>query len=363
MIRYLIKNNLKLMLRNKWVIAMMIFGPVLVIAILSSAFDELLKSYEAVEEFKAGYRLEEGSFWESSMETVKAAGKEAGIIFLEYPEGEPEELIRNNDLAGFVEIGEETYTVYESADYPAENVALEYFLRRSVKEGAKQVLQTAFPDREQEQLTLPKEEIEYMPSVDSKNYYGIIEIVYFSWLSIICAVNILTGEKKNGIERKYQVTSVSNVKLYFSKWIPVVFATTLEIGISVVLTSVLFEIHWGSGLLSALLLILLVMASSAFGLMLYYFFHNLAVTVVVLFTAVWFMGFFGGSFETYMFSSIPDILKNVSPIYHVNRALVEYSCMGYSSYTNSSILYMLAMILICSVLAVAADGMRKRGSA
>lgn len=219
------------------------------------------------------------------------------------------------------------------------------------------------PNMEQEELTLPKEKIAYMPSVDSKDYYGIIEIVYFSWLSIICAANILTSEKKNGIERRFQVTNISNVKLYLAKWIPVVFATALEIGISIAVTVVLFDIHWGNPLLSAVLMLLLVMASSAFGLMIYYFWRNLAVTVVVLFTGVWFMGFFGGSFETYMFSSISDTLKNASPIYHVNRALVEYSCMGHSGYTNSSILYLLALILVCSGLAVAADGMRKRGRA
>lgn len=35
MIRYLIKNNFKLMLRNKWTLAVMVLGPIMVIAILS----------------------------------------------------------------------------------------------------------------------------------------------------------------------------------------------------------------------------------------------------------------------------------------------------------------------------------------
>ena len=59
MIRYLIKNNLKLMLRNKWTIAVMILGPIFVTALLSSAFEDLMASYESAEEFQVGYRLEE----------------------------------------------------------------------------------------------------------------------------------------------------------------------------------------------------------------------------------------------------------------------------------------------------------------
>lgn len=48
MIRYLIKNNFKLMFRNTWSIVVMLLGPILVIVVLSSAFSELMKSYEGV---------------------------------------------------------------------------------------------------------------------------------------------------------------------------------------------------------------------------------------------------------------------------------------------------------------------------
>lgn len=363
MIRYLIKNNFKLMFRNKWVIAAMVFGPIFVIATLSSAFQDLMKSYDGVEAFRTGFRIETGSIWEKSIETMKEAGKEAGIVFVEYPEGEPKELIEKNDLAGFVILSKEAYTVYESADYAVEGMTLEYFMDRCVKEGETQALQMIIPDMEQEKIQFPVEKLDFMPSVDSKDYYGIIEIVYFTWMSIICASGVLTGEKKNGIERKFQVTPISNAKLYFSKWISIVLVMVIEIGIAILVTSFLFGIHWGNPLLSALVLLLLIMASAAFGLMLYYLCHNLAVTVVVLFTSVWFMGFFGGSFETYMFSSTPDAIKNASPIYHVNRALVEYSCMGHSTYTNSCIVYMSVIIIICSGIAILADTLRKRGRA
>lgn len=79
MIRYLIKNNFKLMFRNTWSVAVMLLGPILVIAVLSSAFSELMKSYEGVDEFTVGYRIQEAD--NSIIEATKIAGEEAGILF------------------------------------------------------------------------------------------------------------------------------------------------------------------------------------------------------------------------------------------------------------------------------------------
>lgn len=363
MIRYVIKNNFKLMLRNKWIIAVMILGPVLVIAILSSAFSDLMKSYEGVNAFKAGYRLQTGSDFEDSMAVVKTAAKEAGITLLEYPDGEPKEVMENNGLAGFVEFGSDTYTVYESADFETEGITLEYFLSRVMGEYARSALYGISLISEEEEIDLPMEELTYMPAVDSSDYYGIIYIVYFSWCGIICAANVLSNEKKYGIDRKYQVSGVSGVKMYLGKWIPNVLAVSAGLALTTTITVLLFSIHWGNIFVSATILFTTIMASSAFGFMFYYLFNNMAMTVIAVFTSVWFMGFFGGSFETYMYSSWSDFVKNLSPIYHANRALVEISCMGQSNYTVSCMIYMLIITVVCSAIAIAADGLRKRGKA
>ena len=114
MIRYLIKNNLKLMFRNKWSIVFMILGPVLVITALSGAFSQLLKSYEGVHSFKAGYRLEDESAFSSCISVIKEAGEENGITFYEYPDGKPGHLMEDNDLAGFFVFGMDEYVVYKT---------------------------------------------------------------------------------------------------------------------------------------------------------------------------------------------------------------------------------------------------------
>lgn len=362
MIRYLVKNNLKLMLRNKWTIGIMILGPIIVIALLASAFEELMQSYEGIDEFKAGYRIE-AEMMSDSIEQIKKAGTEAGITFEEYPEGDIKSLMEHNDLAGFVEIDDNDYTVYESADYKVEGITLEYFMHKVMKEVVNQALGQMMPAMEKEEIQLDVEQLDYMPAISAKDYYGIAFIVYFMWCALVCATNVLTSEKKNGINRRFQMSSLSNFRLYLGIWIPVVLAVIIEIILSIAATMLLLGIHWGNLAMSLFIIALTAMASASFGLMIYYICNNLAISIVVLFTSVWFMGFFGGCFETYIFSNYPQVLKEASPIYHINRTLVEYSCMGESSYTKSCIIYLTVIIAVCSLIAVIADGIRKRGRA
>lgn len=96
MIRYLIKNNFKLMFRNTWSILIMLLGPILIIAVLSSAFSELMKSYEGVDTFTVGYRTEVTD--NAMLEATKIAGEEAGILFYEYPEGEIKDIMQKMSL-------------------------------------------------------------------------------------------------------------------------------------------------------------------------------------------------------------------------------------------------------------------------
>lgn len=357
MIRYLIKNNFKLMFRNTWSVAVMLLGPILVIAVLSSAFSELMKSYESVEEFAVGYRIENVA--DAMMEATKSAGEEAGILFYEYPEGEIKEVMEKNSLAGFVEISGDAYTVYKSADYEVEGITLEYFINKVMSTGRTALL----PSAEREEIVLPVERLDFMPAIDSVDYYGIIYIAYFGWCGMICATGVLSNEKKYGIVRRFQVSALSETKNFLGKFIPTVLTVTVGMLIVTVITALLYDIHWGNPLLSALLMFLMIVAATALGMMFYNISDNLVITIILLFTVVWFLGFFGGSFETYMFSRISDTLKHLSPIYHGNRALVELSCMGKSSYVTSSVLYSLGITVVCSGIAIFAGYIRKRGKA
>lgn len=394
MIRYLMKNNFKLMLRNKWVLATMLLGPVLVIALLSSAFGDMMASFESADEVRTGYRISENSVFADYMEEIKSAGETAGILFENYPDGDVESLMEQNDLMGFLVFEKEGYTLYKSADDEVSGKTLEYFMEQVEKQMVQQTLNAMFPQEEQKEDTkeaqeeeaqkeeeqvedtketqeeetqevrdLPIKKLAFMPAVDAKNYYGIIEVVYFTWLGIASLAGILSGEMKNGIGKRFQVTALSETKLYLAKWIPAVLATICEVTVTILLVTVLFGISWGNLPMTILVLLVTIMGSIAFGMLLWTIFRNLAVTVVALFTVVWFMGFFGGSFETYLFSSFSESVKSLSPIYHINRTLVEYSCMGKSDYTASSIFYMIGIMVVCSLLSVFISKVRKEGRA
>ena len=115
--------------------------------------------------------------------------------------------------------------------------------------------------------------------------------------------------------------------------------------------------------MSILIVFMMILAGTALGMMLYNISDSLVITIILQFTIVWFLGFFGGSFETYMFSGTSDLLKHLSPIYHGNRALVELSCMGESNYAASAVWYSLAITVVCSAIAISAGSIRKRGRA
>ncbi len=359
MIRYLIKNNFKLMLRNTWSIVLMIIGPVLVIAALSSAFSELMKTYEGVGDIKAGYRIEGIMAENENIQQIVDAAKEAGIYFYKYPEGDVKDIMESNELAGFVVLSADKYVVYKSEDYEVEGITLEYFMSRSFSEAMNSSLQV----EGNETVTLPTEKLDFMKPISSNDYYGIIYIVYFCWCGFICATGVLSSEKKYGIIRRFQVSNISETKNYIGKFIPIVLTISVGMGIATAISIILFDIHWGSPVISAIIVFMMILASTALGMMIYNISDNLVITIISLFTIVWILGFIGGSFETYMFQGLSESIKHLSPIYHGNRALVELSCMGKSDYVASSLVYSIAITIVCSIIAIMAGKIRKRGRA
>ena len=286
-------------------------------------------------------------------------GRKRTFFFCEYPEGEIKDVMEKNGLAGFVEFSEEEYVVYTSDDYEVEGITLEYFMNKVMDKGVDAFLQV----QEKDEIVLPVEELEFMPAVNSRDYYGIIYIVYFGWCGMICATGVLSNEKKYGIVRRFQVSDISEMQNYLGKFIPITLTVAVGMAIATGITILLYDIHWGNPIMSMLIVFMMILAGSALGMMLYNISDSLVITIIMQFTIVWFMGFFGGSFETYMFSSTSDILKHLSPIYHGNRALVELSCMGESNYVASAVWFSLVITVICSAITVLAGSIRKRGRA
>ena len=369
MIRYLIKNNFKIMFRSATNIMILILAPLAIMAVLSSAFSALMDKYEDVGSFKAGYRIETET---DSKEGDNPAGlymidrlaniaAEQGITFVEYKTGEPRDMIKENKLGGFVIFGKDTYTVYENDDSDGEGQILEYLLHAFYENSTVVYIETHdrnyYPADTSRLFTT--ENADFIPAVNSTDYYGIIYIIYFSWCTIVCGAGLLASEKKYRIGKKITVSGISEFKSYLAKFIPLVLVVILGISLSSVISMFLFGVNWGNLAMSGLLVLVGILAATAMGLMFYAIFDNMVITVIAVFMLVWTAGFIGGSFETYLFSSFSDAVKQLSPIYYENRACVEISSMGSSDYFTKSLIFSGTIAVACSCIAVLAGKIRR----
>ena len=415
MIRYLIKNNLKILFRYLYNPVVFILAPLGVMMVLSSAFSQLLKKYEAPEEIKVGYRMEDAGMFDPYLNELVEAGKKAEIQFISCPEGEPADLMEKNELGAFVIFGEDAYQVYQSEEHLVEGMATECMIHTFVEQaklykigmtaamlkngmsvdptamlkngmGADPTamvengmgadpsamvengmsadqfsMEDILSSKEDEFYT--KETLPYLPDIDSMDYYGIIETVYFGWCAIVCAAPLLISERKNKFHLKFQVADIPGWKMYLAKYIPTVLFVCISCYITVLLSSVLLEVKWGINIESFLVLSTMLMAATALGYMFYSVSNSTVLALGMTAGIVWFAGFFGGSFETYILSNHPMNVKLMDPIYHGNRALVELSCLGRSDYTVSSILFSCGIVVVCSLIACGAETLRKRGRA
>ncbi|MCR5214651.1 MAG: ABC transporter permease [Eubacterium sp.] len=363
MIRYLIKNNIKLMLRSPMTVLVYVLGPTIIAAILISAFNSLMESYEGVDNFEVGYRIEAESVFEDYLDSIIESFEDNGIRLVEYKEGDPENMIRKHNLAGFVDFGKEDYKIYEIKDSKVEGHILEYSLTEAFEEASDAAFLQAvgmepIEVSSESETDLNVEHPKFVPAINSADYYGIIEIVYFASFSIVCGAAFFSKEKKNKIARRYQVSNISNFKLYLARIISVTAAVSVSLILAISALIALMGVHWGNPGLSVLIVLLLILGTLAMELMLLALTDSMAATVIITFVIVWLWGFFGGSFETYMFSSHSQTLKELSPIYYANRSLVELSCMGHSDYVANSIIISMAMCAAFSVLAVLISKMR-----
>ena len=362
MIRYLIKNNFKLMSRSMTNILMFIVTPLILIALLSSAFNDMMKKYEKDGNVIVGYAVEGELISGDVLEMFKETAEAGKVTLVEYSAEDPKSVMQREDICGFVVLRDDSYTVYQKDDQIETGKAIEYMVGAFYESISVYPMAAPYVDTPVT-AELKTEHPEYMKAIDSTDYYGIIEVVYFGWCAIVCGAGLFTNEKKYRIRKKYQVSNLSNTKIYLSRFIPVTAFVCLATLVATLLSVVLFKVHWGNPAVSVPVVILSAAAASAFGLMVYSIFDNMVVTIIATFAVVWFAGFFGGSFETYMFSTAPMSIKQLSPIYHINRSLVELSCMGKSDYVVSAIVYCVSIMIISSVVAVFADTLRRRGKA
>ena len=108
----------------------------------------------------------------------------------------------------------------------------------------------------------------------------------------------------------------------------------------------LFDIKLDHPVLSVAIMMFTTLAFIAFGMLFFIIFRNTAASIGLLFVVIWFWGYVGGCFETYMLSSVSQTVKQMSPLYFVNRTLVELSVNGSSDYLMPCITVLTLMTVI-----------------
>lgn len=354
----LIKNNLKLMLRSKWILILMIILPLIVIALLSNAFKEMLNSAYEMKDFKVGYRVDKDSGYKDLLTQLQTSCKENGVILQDFPEGDIAVVLQSKAVAVFVEIkADNSYVIYRSNDRKTEAAITESIFSTFFYQVNEEKTVAAYKMQENSSDIAPVanynalyEKLEPDPVPSSTDYYGIIYIIYFSWCGMVSLVAVISSERKSAIPRRLRVSQMSDWSCFLGKFIPCTLAIFLEVSAAWILSVLLYDIHWGNIGVSAAIIFLVSMAASAFGIVLFQVFRNVAVGVALGFVIIWVAGFFGGSFQTYMYAHLPQYLVNLSPLYYINRTLVEYSVKGYSSYTGKCIGILAGMIIIFGLL-------------
>ena len=189
-----------------------------------------MEKYESNDSVKAGYRIDaEDTDVRAQLliDNVTTAAKDGEMLLNEYPGADPEEMIRKEDLAGFVVFENDgKYSIYENGDRKYEAKALDYLISSVDVRTAQFMLDAC------KSYILPKAEIslahpEYMEPIDSSDYYGIVEVVYFGWCAVVCGAGIFTAERKYHIGKKLKVSGLSEIQLFLGKFIPMLLVLSI----------------------------------------------------------------------------------------------------------------------------------------
>lgn len=346
------KNNFKLMYRSFYMLILVTIAPIIVIAALSNAFDELLQTGYEAENVKIGYAAEDGSMLDTFLRNGDASLQESGIQLQPYSEAEGRSLLSTGEIDVLMVESADGIAIctLDEADFAV--AMCRYLLDRFYTEYGngyhEAMLGNMQTDGEKPEVSLPTEVLEGIKLADAKSYYGIAETVYFLWAGMLFLTAVVQSERKNRISQRYIAAPTNRFTIYLAKFIPCFFISVLSTCVSVAL-GIVFGAKWGNPLGTVAILLLNIAAGVAFGMLIIYVVKNLTAAIVLFFTMIWGMGFVGGSFETYMFSRIPQWIKELSPIYYVNRTLIEFSTMGHSAYTSRAVGYLICVILVCAL--------------
>jgi ABC-2 type transport system permease protein len=367
MLLTLVKNNFKLLLRNKIMVGMFTIFPILLITILSSAFSLDLKNDYVLESFEVGYSIEKGTEIEPYFMVFKDQIKEIPVTFIEMTKDEALSALEDKKITCYVELNDQKYTLYKNQGLDINTIIVETTLDSGLYlyDGIKE-LQSLTPDGSlvSDSTQPSKDTTEFLdefiniskldadPIPEAQDYYGIVQLVYIIWFGIASCITFADTERKSGVVYRIALSKANASILFLGRFIPTVFSLCFQVGIALITSTILLKINWGPyPLLSFGILLLEIIAISAFGTTISFIIKNVSLINIGTYVASFIFGMLGGCFQTYMYN-VDESLAKWSPLYYINRTLVELSTKGYSAYLNKSIILLMSVIGLSLIIGV-----------
>jgi ABC-2 type transport system permease protein len=333
----LTKNYLKLIFRAKSVLIITIVGALVVIAALTNVFHTLLDQAETHEEFTIGYEMDEDSRYAPVEESLKEGFEEEGMTVIEYSDADPDALIRDEKIDVFIDFEGDSYSIKGRSNDEIDARVVQYVLYNV----------DHMMNGDIGKVEVSSGHIDAREQADADTYYTIVQTVYFSSLCSVFLCLIYISERKQNIGIRFRSSTAGGVRIYLAKLL----ACTLTGWLCMVLVTgglvlFLFDIKLGCPAVSIGIFLLTILAFTSFGMLFLIIFDNAAASIGLLFMIIWFEGYVGGTFETYMLSSMSQSVKELSPLYYVNRTLVELTVNGQSDYLGRCILFLAVMSVV-----------------
>lgn len=280
MLLTLVKNNFKLMLRDKMSMLFLIVLPIFLVAVLSSAFSQEMNKNYTLKPFTVGYSIDAGSNIEKIFSNFIKAFEENKITLSKMTKDKALSGIKDGSIAAYVDINDDKYTIYKEDAFNINATIFEnsmdsaMYLYDGNKALMNYLVENKIPIKTESGSTIENkkfvelETLKVDPMPSSIVYYGITEIVYVIWFGMLAVSVIVNNERKYGVTDRIGLTNASSFTLFLGKLIPSVLVVSIQIGIATIASTILMDVNWGnSPLVSAGILILEIITSSSLGIL------------------------------------------------------------------------------------------------
>ena len=350
----LTKNNLKLLWRRKSVIIISLIGMIVTTAAVANAFHTLLDKAEDAQGFRLGYTVSEGSKYEMVIDTLMDELEKEDIVTQKYSSADVEELIDSGEQDVFVTFDKDSYSIIGSEKKSVETRIVQYALFNVDRN------MNAFMSGGLKTITLNESELPTTKTPDAENYYCHAFLCCFLSISPIFLSVIYYEDRKNRIWQRYKTGKAGSISLYLGKYLASSITSMIMFPLLGTLAfCLLMDMKPCNILVYGGLFFLASLGFTSFGMLFFILFKQPAVSIGSMFMVLWVASYLGGVYETYIYSSVPETIKMMSPIYYLNRSLIEMSVNGKSDYVLPCVVIMIAMTVVFSTIGIIVTKLKK----